>query len=139
MKKLFGRLAASLLALTLTTGFAAAQSKVTVAIGGGACLCYLPTVLAKQLGEYEKAGVAVELVDLKGGSDALKAVLGGSADENASIGEIVGPSFGATQVVDAVETIIDTYLHVRADGERFLDTYRRVGLKPFKEKLYAAH
>ncbi|MEH2540592.1 MULTISPECIES: ABC transporter substrate-binding protein [unclassified Bradyrhizobium] len=80
MKKLFGRLAATLLALTLTSGFAAAQSKVTIAIGGGACLCYLPTVLAKQLGEYEKAGVAVELVDLKGGSDALKAVLGGSAD-----------------------------------------------------------
>ena len=47
---------------------------------GGACLCYLPTVLAKQLGEYDKAGLAVELIDLKGGSDALKAVLGGSAD-----------------------------------------------------------
>lgn len=59
---------------------AAAQTKVTIAIGGGACLCYLPTVLAKQLGEYEKVGLAVELVDLKGGSDALKAVLGGSAD-----------------------------------------------------------
>ena len=80
MKKLFGRLAGSLLALALTSGLAAAQSKVTVAIGGGSCLCYLPTVLAKQLGEYEKAGLAVELVDLKGGSDALKAVLGGSAD-----------------------------------------------------------
>src|SRR5689334_3927865 len=80
MRNLIGRLAASLLALTLTTGFAAAQSKVTIAVGGGACLCYLPTVLAKQLGEYDKAGLAVELVDLKGGSDALKAVLGGSAD-----------------------------------------------------------
>src|SRR3954447_6623309 len=80
MKKLFGRLAASLLALTLTTGFAAAQSKVKVAIGGGACLCYLPTVLSKQLGEFDKAGLAVELIDLKGGSDALKAVIGGSAD-----------------------------------------------------------
>ena len=80
MKKLFGRLAGALLALTLTSGLAAAQSKVTIAIGGGACLCYLPTVLARQLGEYEKAGLAVELVDLKGGSDALKAVLGGSAD-----------------------------------------------------------
>jgi NitT/TauT family transport system substrate-binding protein len=68
------------LALSLMSGLAAAQSKVTIAIGGGACLCYLPTVLAKQLGEYEKAGLAVELVDLKGGSDALKAVLGGSAD-----------------------------------------------------------
>ena len=80
MKKMFGRVAGALLALALTSGFAAAQSKVTVAVGGGACLCYLPTVLAKQLGEYEKAGLAVELVDLKGGSDALKAVLGGSAD-----------------------------------------------------------
>jgi len=48
--------------------------------GGGACLCYLPTVLAKQLGEFDKAGIAAELVDLKGGSDALRAVIGGSAD-----------------------------------------------------------
>src|SRR6186997_2290956 len=80
MKNTIARLAGALLALTLTTGLAAAQSKVTIAIGGGACLCYLPTVLAKQLGEYEKAGLSVELVDLKGGSDALKAVLGGSAD-----------------------------------------------------------
>src|SRR6202012_5613768 len=47
---------------------------------GGGCLCYLPTILAQQLGEYERAGLNVELVDLKGGSDALKAVLGGSAD-----------------------------------------------------------
>jgi NitT/TauT family transport system substrate-binding protein len=80
MRRLFGRLAGTLLALALTSGFAAAQSKITIAIGGGSCLCYLPTVLAKQLGEYDKAGLAVELVDLKGGSDALKAVLGGSAD-----------------------------------------------------------
>jgi NitT/TauT family transport system substrate-binding protein len=80
MKKLFDRLPGTLLALVLTSGFAAAQSKITVAVGGGACLCYLPTVLAKQLGEFDKAGLNVELVDLKGGSDALKAVLGGSAD-----------------------------------------------------------
>ncbi|MBO4226149.1 ABC transporter substrate-binding protein [Bradyrhizobium neotropicale] len=80
MRKLFARLTGALLALVLTSSLAAAQSKVTIAVGGGACLCYLPTVLAKQLGEYEKAGLAVELVDLKGGSDALKAVLGGSAD-----------------------------------------------------------
>ena len=56
------------------------KARSPIAIGGGSCLCYLPTVLARQLGEYEKAGLAVELVDLKGGSDALKAVLGGSAD-----------------------------------------------------------
>src|SRR5262245_12580632 len=80
MSKILSRLAGTLIALMLTSGLAAAQSKITVAVGGGACLCYLPTVLAKQLGEFEKAGLAVDLVDLKGGSDALKAVLGGSAD-----------------------------------------------------------
>ncbi|MBB1090722.1 ABC transporter substrate-binding protein [Rhodopseudomonas palustris] len=80
MKTIIARIAAMLSALLLTTTLAVAQSKVTIAIGGGACLCYLPTVLAKQLGEYDKAGLSVELVDLKGGSDALKAVLGGSAD-----------------------------------------------------------
>jgi NitT/TauT family transport system substrate-binding protein len=80
MRTIFGRLAGTLLALLLTSGLAAAQSKITIAVGGGSCLCYLPTVLAKQLGEFDKAGLSVELVDLKGGSDALKAVLGGSAD-----------------------------------------------------------
>jgi NitT/TauT family transport system substrate-binding protein len=80
MGKIFGRLAGALVALVLTSALAAAQSRITIAVGGGACLCYLPTVLAKQLGEFDKAGLAVELVDLKGGSDALKAVLGGSAD-----------------------------------------------------------
>src|SRR5437588_9835219 len=74
------RLVATLLALVLTSGLAVAQTKITVGVGGGACLCYLPTVLAKQLGEYDRAGLDVELVDLKGGSDALRAVLGGSAD-----------------------------------------------------------
>ncbi|RJF74031.1 ABC transporter substrate-binding protein [Rhodopseudomonas palustris] len=79
MKAGFKSIIAALAAVLLSAGAASAQSKVTIAIGGGACLCYLPTVLAKQLGEYDKAGLSVELVDLKGGSDALKAVLGGSA------------------------------------------------------------
>ncbi len=89
-------------------------------------------------GHHHVGHIGILGVD-KHGSEFYQITLGGSADENASIGDIVGPSFGAAEVVDAVETIIDTYLHVRADGERFLDTYRRVGLKPFKEKLYAAH
>jgi NitT/TauT family transport system substrate-binding protein len=80
MQLILVKLAASVLALFLVCTPAAAQTKVTIAVGGGSCLCYLPTVLANQLGEYEKAGLKIELVDLKGGSDALKAVLGGSAD-----------------------------------------------------------
>ena len=82
MKTIFGRLIGAAAALVLATGLAAAQSKpkVSIAIGGAGCLCYLPTVLAKQLGEYDKAGVEVELINFKGGSQALQAVIGGSAD-----------------------------------------------------------
>lgn len=77
--RMIGRLAAAAVALALSSGMAMAD-KVTLAIGGASCLCYLPTVLANQLGEYKKAGVDVDLVAFKGGSDSLKAVIGGSAD-----------------------------------------------------------
>ena len=84
MSTLFRRAASAAAALVLSTGLMAgaalAQTKVTLAIGGAACLCYLPTMLAHSLGEYKKAGVDVELVQFKGGSEALKAVMGGSAD-----------------------------------------------------------
>lgn len=76
--KLLSRVGASLAVLALASG--AAVAKVTIAIGGAGCLCYLPTVLAEQLGEYKKAGVDIELVNFKGGSQALTAVIGGSAD-----------------------------------------------------------
>jgi sulfonate transport system substrate-binding protein len=75
---LIRRLFAACAALVLMTGVATA--KVTIAVGGAGCLCYLPTILAQQLGEYQKAGVEVEIVNFKGGSQALTAVLGGSAD-----------------------------------------------------------
>jgi NitT/TauT family transport system substrate-binding protein len=58
----------------------AAAAKLTIAVGGAGCLCYLPTVLAEQLGEYKKQGLDIELVNFKGGSQALTAVIGGSAD-----------------------------------------------------------
>jgi sulfonate transport system substrate-binding protein len=80
MPALFRRLATMLAALLLSSGLALAQSKITLAVGGGGCLCYLPTILAEQLGEFEKAGISVEVVDFKGGSESLKAVIGGSAD-----------------------------------------------------------
>jgi NitT/TauT family transport system substrate-binding protein len=84
MPVLFRRLAVTAAALVLSSGLVAgsaqAQSKVTLAIGGASCLCYLPTMLAKGLGEFEKAGVNVDVVEFKGGSEALKAVIGGSAD-----------------------------------------------------------
>jgi NitT/TauT family transport system substrate-binding protein len=78
LSRLFRSALVALGALVVTVGAAAA--KVTIAIGGAGCLCYLPTVLAEQLGEFKKAGVEVEMVNFKGGSQALTAVLGGSAD-----------------------------------------------------------
>ncbi|HZP71133.1 MAG TPA: ABC transporter substrate-binding protein [Pseudolabrys sp.] len=80
MPVVFRRLAVALAAFVLSSGLALAQSKVTLAIGGASCLCYLPTMLAYQLGEFKKAGVDVEVVQFKGGSESLKAVMGGSAD-----------------------------------------------------------
>src|SRR5471032_1226420 len=77
---IFRRLTTSLAALVLSSGLALAQSKVTIAVGGAGCLCYLPTMLAQELGEYKKAGLEVEIVDFKGGSQSLTAVIGGSAD-----------------------------------------------------------
>src|SRR5262249_44494312 len=68
----------SLGVVALTAGAAAA--KVTIAIGGAGCPCYLPAVPAVQLGEFKKAGVEGETVNFKGGSQVLTAVLGGSAD-----------------------------------------------------------
>ncbi|SDH83800.1 NitT/TauT family transport system substrate-binding protein [Paracoccus denitrificans] len=71
----------TILAAALVAGATpAAAETVKIAIGGASCVCYMPVVLAEQLGLYEKHGVDVELVDFKGGSAALKAVVGGSAD-----------------------------------------------------------
>jgi sulfite reductase (NADPH) hemoprotein beta-component len=75
----------------------------------------------------------------KNGEEFYQITLGGAADGDAAIGAIVGPGFSGEDVVDAVETIVDTYLAVRRDDEKFIDTYRRVGNDPFKEKLYATH
>ncbi len=65
--------------------------------------------------------------------------LGGSGDETPSVGEIIGPGFAGDKIVDAVETVVDTYLAHRADAdETFLAAYRRLGKAPFKEALYGS-
>ena len=75
----------------------------------------------------------------KKGEEFYQLTLGGSGDEQASIGEIIGPGFSSDEVIDAVETLVDTYLKVRAGpDENFLAAYRRLGKEPFKEALYGA-
>jgi len=73
----------------------------------------------------------------KNGEEFYQITVGGSAAGDADIGRIIGPAFASEDVVDAVETLVDTYLDIRAPGERFLDTLRRIGPEPFKERLYA--
>ncbi|MHA1559479.1 MAG: nitrite/sulfite reductase [Alphaproteobacteria bacterium] len=73
----------------------------------------------------------------KRGEEFYQITLGGSADENTSVGEPIGKGFSADEVIDAVETIIDTYLSRRSSpDETFLIAYRRLGERPFKEALY---
>ncbi|MFN4011759.1 MAG: nitrite/sulfite reductase [Pannonibacter sp.] len=75
----------------------------------------------------------------KKGEEFYQITLGGSADEQSSIGEIIGRGFSSDEVVDAIETLVDTYLKLRSSkDETFLDVYRRLGEDPFKEALYGA-
>ncbi len=87
-------------------------------------------------GHHHVGHIGILGVDKKG-TEFYQITLGGSADENASLGDIVGPAFTEDKVIDAIETIVDTYLDKKEDGEKFLETYRRIGLAPFKETLYA--
>ncbi|MCA1297634.1 nitrite/sulfite reductase [Stappia indica] len=73
----------------------------------------------------------------KKGEEYYQITLGGSGDENTAIGQIVGRGFSYDGIVDAVETVVDTYLGLRqSPQEDFLAAYRRVGDAPFKEALY---
>lgn len=73
----------------------------------------------------------------KKGEELYQITLGGSGDENTSIGEIIGRGFEPEKVTDAIEAIVDTYLGLRLDpSETFLAAYRRVGPQPFKAALY---
>ena len=87
-------------------------------------------------GHHHVGHIGILGVDKKG-EEFYQITLGGDATETAALGALVGPAFSYDGVVDAIEVLVDTYLDIRRDGERFVDTYRRVGLEPFKEKLYA--
>ena len=73
----------------------------------------------------------------KRGKEFFQLTLGGSSDENASLGDRLGRALPQHEVPAAVETIVETYLAMRMDGERFLDTYRRVGIEPFRQAVYS--
>ncbi|MCK5912168.1 MAG: nitrite/sulfite reductase, partial [Caulobacter sp.] len=87
-------------------------------------------------GHHHVGHIGILGVDKKG-EEFYQLSLGGSGAEDASIGKILGPALPADKVATAVDQLVGAYLAVRTDGERFLDTYRRLGLEPFKEAVYA--
>ena len=87
-------------------------------------------------GHHHVGHIGVLGVDKKG-EEFYQLTLGGSGAEDASLGEMLGPALPYDKVAGAVETLVDTYLSIRDGEERFLDTFRRVGMAPFKEAVYA--
>jgi sulfite reductase (NADPH) hemoprotein beta-component len=86
-------------------------------------------------GHHHAGHIGILGVDKKG-TENYQLSLGGSGAEDVSLGKITGPGFDEDGVVDAIERATDTYVALRTPGERFLDTYRRVGMQPFKEAIY---
>jgi sulfite reductase (NADPH) hemoprotein beta-component len=86
-------------------------------------------------GHHHAGHIGILGVDRKG-VENYQLTFGGSGAEDVSIGKIIGPGFDEDGVVDAVEKATEVYKALRKGEERFLDTYRRVGLEPFKEAIY---
>ena len=86
-------------------------------------------------GHHHVGHIGILGVDKKG-TEFYQISLGGAADENAAIGQITGRAFTEEDIVDAIETVVTTYTDLRESDERFIDTYQRVGMAPFKERLY---
>ncbi|HEY5410872.1 MAG TPA: nitrite/sulfite reductase, partial [Caulobacteraceae bacterium] len=87
-------------------------------------------------GHHHLGHIGILGVDKKG-EEFYQLSLGGSGAEDAALARILGPALPTDKVVDAVESIVDTYLRDKHPGERFLDTLRRLGPEPFKEAVYA--
>jgi len=89
-------------------------------------------------GHHHVGHIGILGVDKKG-EEFYQVSLGGSASRDASIGQILGPSFAQDVMPDVIEKIIAVYVEKRAEDEQFIDTFRRIGIDPFKERVYAAN
>ena len=89
-------------------------------------------------GHHHVGHIGILGVD-KNGVELYQISLGGDVDfGKTALGDIIGPAVGADRIVEAVDALVRTYLDRRDAGERFVDTYRRLGVEPFKESVYAA-
>lgn len=89
-------------------------------------------------GHHHVGHIGILGVDKKG-AEFYQVSLGGSSGRQASLGQILGPSFAQDVMPDVIEKIIGVYVEQRTEDEQFLDTFRRIGIDPFKERVYAAN
>jgi len=87
-------------------------------------------------GHHHVGHIGLLGVDKKG-EDWYQITLGGSASNHTALGKVLGPAVAKTHIGDAVETIVETYLELREQNETFLQTLKRIGPAPFKERVYA--
>ena len=87
-------------------------------------------------GHHHVAHIGVLGVDKKG-EEWYQLTLGGSADEQARLGQRLGPAFAKKDVTDAIQRIIETYVDLRREGESFLEALERLGFEPFKQSAYS--
>ncbi len=88
-------------------------------------------------GHHHVGNIGILGVD-KGGQEWYQITIGGAAGADASLGQVIGPSVAKTDVPETIARLLAVYVEQRGPEERFLDTVRRIGVKPFKERVYAA-
>ena len=88
-------------------------------------------------GHHHVGHIGILGVD-KSGQEWYQITIGGAAGADASLGEVIGPSVAKTDVAETIARLLEVYVERREPEERFLDTVRRLGVKPFKERVYAA-
>jgi sulfite reductase (NADPH) hemoprotein beta-component len=89
-------------------------------------------------GHHHVGHIGILGVD-KHGEEWYQITLGGSVNGFTALGQVIGPSVAQADVAPTIERIVDVYRAEREDGERFIETFRRIGVKPFKEGVYAHH
>ena len=88
-------------------------------------------------GHHHVGNIGILGVD-KNGEEWYQVSIGGDQGEAASLGKVIGPSFAAHEMPDVISSLIDVYIEKRHEDERFIDAVRRLGIEPFKERIYAA-
>ena len=88
-------------------------------------------------GHHHVGHIGILGVD-KNGEEWYQISIGGGAGRRRALGKVIGPSFSAAEVPDVIVRLIDVYVEQRLADERFIETVRRIGIDPFKERVYAA-